>query len=154
MEVIVTIVVILIAVAISTPRVASALDSSRLGVSASRIAAVMNSARSESISSERVCEVDCSVERGTCTASCFSGGVFPNRMEKEKQVVGNYILPYGKLVLTGNISDKRSSAAISFYPDGTSSGGSIAVTNDAGEKKIIEVFRATALPYVYDATGK
>lgn len=154
MEVTVTIVVILIAIAISTPRVASALDSSRLGASASRIAAVMNSARSESISSGRVCEVECSVERGTCTASCFSGGESDDQTAKEKQVVENYILPYGKLTFSGNDSDKHSIAAISFYPDGTSTGGKVAVTNDAGEKKIIEVFRATALPYVYDATGK
>lgn len=153
MEVAVTVVVILIAVAIFTPRVASALNESRLNSAASGIAALLSSARSESVSSARVCEADCEIARGTCAASCFARTAADETGEAEKQTVKTYALTYGKLAAADSSSDAQS-VKIQFYPDGTSSGGSVSVASDDGEKIIVEVFRATALPYVYEAVGK
>lgn len=153
LEVAVTVVVIMIAVAVAAPRVATALNGSRLNSAASGVAALMSSARSESVSSGRICEAECAAESGTCSVACFERKVGTETVAANKQIVKTYELPFGELAAAdGTVADR--STAILFYPDGTSSGGSVIVTGDGGEKIIVEVFRATALPYVYEAAGK
>jgi prepilin-type N-terminal cleavage/methylation domain-containing protein len=152
-EILVVTAVIATLAALFVPRISESITRARIGSSAARITALLNSARRMSITGREICRVTCLRNETRCDIFCDDPRI------KDKSAGGPVAVSVGSCAWSAggpvrpaaSETAGGSEATITFQPDGTADGPSLSLSDDNGNRTIIEIFSATGLPYVYEA---
>ncbi|MFH1538396.1 MAG: hypothetical protein ABIH66_05515 [bacterium] len=156
-EMAVVVAIILVLSAVVLPRFGSVASGHSLRSSAAKIAGLINAARHASVAGRKTCRVVCAAGENRCDLECEARGREEKSGESEKELIRSCTWKYGTPAKAlgsapGKTAEKE--AALIFHPDGSSEGPGLSISNDRGDMIIVEVFRATALPYVYEQAKK
>jgi general secretion pathway protein H len=127
LELMVVLVIAALALGVVTPRLFAVLPGVELKTSAQNLAAMLRLARSQSIAGGKVISVEYDNElpalRITDRPQVYS---WPESIQLELQNKESLLQPV----------NQQQTTVLYFYPDGSSSGGTVLVASDAGEYRI------------------
>ena len=85
-----------------------------------------------------------------CDLLCDVEGEKDERAEMKRRLRRSCSWKHGNPAeaLDGAVGED-SGAAVTFFPDGSARGRGLSISNGKGDRVVVEVFKATALPYVY-----
>jgi len=149
-ETAVAVVVLLALLAVAVPRLAPAADDVRLQTSAAALSGLAVTARHTSVLEKRTCFIECAADANRCDLSCeppaTKGAARTNRV-KVRSCEWKYGGP-------ARAAGGNAAPAVTFFPDGSARGPALELSGPGGRKIAIEIFSATALPYVYEPEKK
>ncbi|MBN1830325.1 MAG: GspH/FimT family pseudopilin [Deltaproteobacteria bacterium] len=159
-ELLVVLIIIGMAAALVTPRITGTLSSTNLKTAVKKIAAVLRYARSQAVAEERVVTVrfdldarsvsfDASKDANSAAGEDAAG-------EKKSARVKEYVLP-DKIVIEkvriGEDAIDSGMATITFFPAGTSTGGTLVIADDRERRFQISVDFITGSVVIAEGAG-
>lgn len=161
LELLVVLVIISILSAFVVPRLFGSLGNTNLNTASKRIAAAMRYARSQAVSESTPVLVVFHLDQGQMTMKSGSSplpagldGLETHEEGPSQQKSGIYILPEGVVFERAERGQREwdnGLFAVTFFPNGTCSGGSIVLGNKRGSRNRIELGLVTGVVRVEES---